>query len=185
MTKYVAFLRGINVGGHKQIKMAELSRIFESLSLRNVKTYILSGNVLFETRETSPGVLTRKIETGLHNALGYEVSVILRTIGELEALTKLNPFKQVKADADVKKYVTFLSEKHASKLKVPLLSPKKEWELIHLNPREVFSVAFPAKGRYGESMAWVEKEFGKSVTTRNWNTVVKILALASKGAEQA
>jgi uncharacterized protein (DUF1697 family) len=181
MIRYVAFLRGINVGGHKQIKMAELSRIFESLGLRKVKTYILSGNVLFETTETNPEVLIRKIETGLQKVLGYEVSIILRTISELEALMKQNPFKLVKGDAEVKKYVTFLSEKHQSKLKIPVLSPKKDWEIIHLNPREVFVVAFPVKGRYGESMALLEKEFGKSVTTRNWNTVVKVLALANKG----
>ena len=182
MTKYVAFLRGINVGGHKQIKMAELGRIFESLGLKNVKTYILSGNVLFESKEGKADVLTVKIERGLHKALGYQVAVILRTIAELEALIQLDPFKQVKADAEIKKYVTFLSEKHRSKLKVPVLSPKSDWEIIHLNPREVFIVAFPVKGRYGESMALVEKEFGKSVTTRNWNTVVKVLALANKGA---
>src|SRR5437762_5123352 len=109
MIKYVALLRGINLVRHKQIKMAELKRIFESLGLQNVKTYILSGNVLFETMKTSPGVLTKKIESGLHKALGYEVAVILRTVAELEVLVRLDPFKQVKADADVKKYVTFLA----------------------------------------------------------------------------
>ena len=178
MINYVAFLRGINVGGHKQIKMAELGRIFKSLGFKNVKTYILSGNVLFETTRTKPEVLIRMIETGLHSALGYEVAIILRTIAELEALMKSDPFKQVKPDADTKKYVTFLSEKHKSKLKVPVWSPKKDWEIIHLKPREVFVVAYPVKGRYGESMALIEKEFGKSSTTRNWNTVIKVLALA-------
>jgi uncharacterized protein (DUF1697 family) len=182
MTKYVAFLRGINVGGHKQIKMAELGQIFESLGLKNVKTYILSGNVLFESKEGKVDVLTVKIERGLHKALGYEVAVILRTMVELEALMELDPFKQVKDNADVKRYVTFLSEKHQSKLSLPVLSPKGDWKIIRLNPREVFIVAFPVQGRYGESMALVEKEFGKSVTTRNWNTVVKVLALANKGA---
>jgi uncharacterized protein (DUF1697 family) len=181
MTKYVAFLRGINVGGHKLIKMADLAQIFSSLGLKNVKTYIVSGNVLFETPEQDPAVLTKKIEKGLEKALGYEVAVILRTVAELEYLINLDPFKHLKAGADVKKYVTFLSEKHTSKLKVPALSPKKDWEIIHLNPREVFIVAHPVVGRYGESMMLVEKEFGKSVTTRNWNTVVKILSLANPG----
>lgn len=178
MIKYVAFLRGINVGGHKLIKMADLARIFSSLKLQNVRTYIVSGNVIFETVDTDQEVLAKRIENGLHKALGYEVAVILRTVSELEALVKLDPFKPVKADGEIKKYVTFLSEKHQSKLKVPALSPKKDWEIIHLNPREVFIVAFPVKGRYGESMSLIEKEFGKSVTTRNWNTVIKILALA-------
>lgn len=183
MNKYVAFLRGINVGGHKLIKMAELKIIFESLGLKNVKTYILSGNVLFETGEADPQKVTRKIETGLRKALGYEVAVILRTVTELEALVKADPFKQVQADADIKKYVTFLAEPHTSKLKLPLSSPKGDWQIIGLKPREVIVVAFPVKGRYGESMASIEKEFGKAVTTRNWNTVVKILVLASTGGK--
>jgi len=180
MIKYVAFLRGINLGSHKQIKMADLKRICESLGLKSVKTYILSGNVLFESEEAKPEVLRTKIEAGLNKALGYQVDVILRTVAQLKALEKLDPFKKVKGDADVKKYVTFLSEKHQSKLSVPFISPKQDWQIIRLEPREVFVVAFPVKGRYGESMGLIEKEFGKMVTTRNWNTVIKILALAGE-----
>src|SRR5436190_19969773 len=98
MTKYVALLRGINLAGYKQIKMAELKGIFESLGLKNVKTIILSGNVLFETTETDPQKVIKKIEKGLLKALGYEVAVILRTIAELQALAESDPFKQAKAD---------------------------------------------------------------------------------------
>jgi uncharacterized protein (DUF1697 family) len=178
MIKYVAFLRGINVGGHKLIKMTELAEIFSALKLQNVKTYIVSGNVLFDSDEKDPAKLTTKIEKGLHKSLGYEVAVILRTMAELEALMKQDPFTRLKPGADVKKYVTFLAEKHQSKLKLPFLSPKQDWEIIHLNPREVFIIAHPVKGRYGESMGLLEKEFGKASTTRNWNTVSKIVALA-------
>jgi uncharacterized protein (DUF1697 family) len=182
MIKYVALLRGINVGGNKLIKMADLSRIFASLGLKNVKTYIQSGNVLFESAKSDPVALTEHIEKGLRAAVGFEVPVVLRTVAEIEAIAKLNPFSKVKADADAKLYVTFLVEALKTKPKVPLLSPKKDCEIIHLNPREVFIVAFRmGNGRYGESMALIEKEFGKAVTTRNWNTVIKILALAGAG----
>jgi uncharacterized protein (DUF1697 family) len=180
MIKYVAFLRGINVGGHKLIKMTELAAIFSSLKLSNVKTYIVSGNVLFDSNEKDRAKLTRKIEQGLHKSLGFEVDVILRTVAELQAMMDQDPFKTSKAGADVKKYVTFLAENHTSKMKLPFRSPKKDWEIVYLNPREVFVVAYPVKGRYGESMALIEKEFGKAstTTTRNWNTVSKIVALA-------
>lgn len=179
MIKYVALLRGINVGGNKLIKMAELSRIFVSMGLKNVKTFIQSGNVLFESSKTDSIALTRQIEKGLQGAVGFEVPVVLRTIADLEAIVKLNPFSKVKSEMDVKLYVTFLVEPLKSKPKIPLLSPKKDCQIIQLNPREVFTVAFTMpNGRHGESMAMIEKEFGKSVTTRNWNTVVKILALA-------
>ena len=179
MIKYVALLRGINVGGNKLIRMAELKRIFASLGLKNVQTYIQSGNVLFESSRADSVALTKHIETSLHKAVGFEVPVVLRTTAELEAIVKLNPFSKVKPDADAKLYVTFLVEALKTKPKIPLLSPKRDCEIIHLNPREVFTVAFAMpNGRYGESMAFIEKEFGKSVTTRNWNTVIKILALA-------
>jgi uncharacterized protein (DUF1697 family) len=178
MIKYVAFLRGINVGGHKLIKMTKLAEIFSALKLQNVKTYIVSGNVLFDSDEKDPAKLTRKIEKGLQKSLGYEVDVILRTVAELEALMEQDPFSATKAGTDVKKYVTFLAENHQSKMKLPFVSPRKDWEVIHLNPREVFVLAYPVKGRYGESMALMDKEFGKAVTTRNWNTVSKIVALA-------
>ena len=178
MIKYVALLRGINVGGSKLIKMAELSRIFDSLGFKNVKTYIQSGNVLFESSKSDLATLTKHIEQGLHKAVGFEVPVVLRTITELEAIVKLNPFRKIKSDADAQFYVTFLVEPPKTKPKIPLLSPKKDCEIIHLSPREVFTVAFAMpNGRYGESMAFIEKEFGKSVTTRNWNTVIKIVAL--------
>jgi uncharacterized protein (DUF1697 family) len=179
MIKYVALLRGINVGGSKLIKMAELSRIFASMGLKNVRTYIQSGNVLFESSKTDPIALTKQIEKALSAAVGFEVPVVLRTIPQLEAIVKLNPFKKVKPDAGAKLYVTFLVEPLKTKPKIPLLSPKKDCEIIHLTAREVFTVAFAMpNGRSAELMAFIEKEFGKSVTTRNWNTVIKILALA-------
>ena len=181
MIKYVALLRGINVGGSKLIKMAELTRVFSSLGLANVKTYIQSGNVLFDSPKTDANALTKLIEKGLSTAAGFEVPVVLRTIAELEAIVKLDPFKTAKSDPDTKRYVTFLVEPPTVAPKIPLLSPKKDWEIIHLSPREVFIVAFPVKGRYGESMSLIEKIFGKSSTTRNWNTVVKILARADVG----
>ena len=181
MIKYVALLRGINVGGSKLIKMAELNRIFVSLGLKNVRTYIQSGNVLFESSRADSVALTRHIEKGLHAGAGFEIPVVLRTIPELEAIVRLNPFKKVAADAAAKLYVTFLVEALKAKPKIPLLSPKKDCEIIHVTPREVFTVTFAMpSGRAGEWMAFIEKEFGKSVTTRNWNTVIKILALAQQ-----
>jgi uncharacterized protein (DUF1697 family) len=180
--KYVALLRGINVGGNKLIKMPELSRIFTLLGLKNVKTYIQSGNVLFDSAKTDSIALTKQLEKGIRAAVGFEVPVVLRTIVELEAILKLNPFRKVKAEGDPKLYVSFLVEQHRSGLKTPYQSPKKDCEIIYLNPREIFTVAYAMpKGRSGESlMTLIEKEFGKAVTTRNWNTVIKIVALATR-----
>src|SRR3984893_8191153 len=135
MIKYVALLRGINVGGNKLIRMAELKRIFASLGLKNVQTYIQSGNVLFESSRADSVALTKHIETSLHKASGFEGPVLLRPTAELEAIVKLNPFSKVKP-ADSKLNVTFLVEALKTKPTVPLLSPKKDCEIIHLTPRE-------------------------------------------------
>lgn len=83
MSKYVAFLRGINVGGHKSVTMDELSRAFVSLGFRNVRTHIQSGNVIFETASANRVALTRQIKKALRQLLGDEVAVFLRTIRSL------------------------------------------------------------------------------------------------------
>ena len=83
MSKYVAFLRDINVGGHRSVTMDELSRAFVSLGLSNVRTHIQSGNVIFETAPVNRAALTRQIEKALRQLLGDEVAVFLRTIRSL------------------------------------------------------------------------------------------------------
>ena len=82
--RYVAFLRGINVGGKKLIKMPDLRRVLESLGLNNVRTFIASGNVLFETSQTNRDTLARKIEKKLLTAFGHDIPVVLQTIDELK-----------------------------------------------------------------------------------------------------
>ena len=178
MIRYVAFLRGINVGGHKPIKMADLSRLFTSFGLQNVKTYIASGNVLFETPETDPEVVSQRVEEGLRKALGYETTIILRTMSELVELVSSDPFKDVPQPENVRLYVTFFAEVPHSVLKLPYESPQGEFQILKKTNREVFSVVFLSQiSRSVDGMTFVEKEFGKASTTRNWNTVKKIVAL--------
>ena len=97
---YVALLRGINVGGHKLIKMKELARIFTDNGLKNVRTYIASGNVIFESGSANKAALTRKIEKALQQTLGYEVTVVLRTLSEIESIVNRNPFKRYEASKE-------------------------------------------------------------------------------------
>ena len=178
MVRYVAFLRGINVGGHKVIKMSDLARLFESLGFQNVKTYIASGNVLFDTAEANPDAVITEIENGLHTALGYEVRVILRTIPEIEDLVRMDPFKDVALGEHVRLYVTFLAEEPRSTLKLPYKSSAGEFQILQRKGRDIFSaVSLSGMSRSVDGMTFVEKEFGSVSTTRNWNTVRKIAAL--------
>lgn len=197
MTSYIAFLRGINVGGHKLIKMEELTGIFVSLGFKNVKTFIQSGNVLFDASGNSSAAASEKpdkkidkkiegkIEAGLKKALGYEVRTTVRTVDELKKLIELDPFKKFSklSPKEAKLYVSFLYDEPGHKPKLPYKSPEKDFEIIGMNKlsnREVFIVAYPAVKKGGDYMTYLSKEFKKiQNTTRNWNTIVKMVRALS------
>ncbi|MEP6916296.1 MAG: DUF1697 domain-containing protein, partial [Acidobacteriota bacterium] len=106
MTRYVAFLRAINVGGHV-VKMDHLRALFEAMGAANVETLIASGNVIFDTARRNPAALERQIEVGLRQALGYQVTTFLRTLPEVAAVAAHSPFGPSEAEADAR-YVGFL-----------------------------------------------------------------------------
>ncbi|MCG6912479.1 DUF1697 domain-containing protein, partial [bacterium BMS3Abin03] len=135
--KYIAFLRGINVSGHRIIKMEELRKIFEALKFKNVKTYIQTGNVIFETTVKDPDSLTKKIEKYLHKSLGYEVETMLRTIPEMEEIIKNNPFKKNKLDKTLHLYLTFLSEEPINEMKKSLIDSSNDVATFKMKNREL------------------------------------------------
>jgi len=171
MIRYVAFLRGVNVGGHKPVKMGELKKIFGSLGFQNVKTILASGNVLFETPDTSTDMLARKIEDKLEQEFGYEIGVLLRTMEEIRKLADANPFKNIEVTQQTRLYVTFLSEKKERAVKILYKSTGKDFKIVHISASEVCSLLdlSPDRGTT-ELMSFLEQKFGRKVTTRNWNT---------------
>src|SRR5690348_13635465 len=116
--KYVAFLRAINVGGHAIIKMADLKKMFEAARLENVQTYIQSGNVIFEAEETDGQSLAEQIERQLEKAAEYKIELFVRTMPEVQSITKRCPFQP--KDGEMV-YVTFLNTKPDKKGQQPLL----------------------------------------------------------------
>jgi uncharacterized protein (DUF1697 family) len=154
---YVAFLRGINVGGHKIVKMDALKRAFEKAGMKKVKTILASGNVLFESEEQDAGALCRTVETGLEKSLGHPVGVVLRSLAQLEKLEKSDPFKGVTITPATRIWVTLLKNKVKGK-------------------SEVFTVFQVTTLRAGmDAMDTLDKTYGKSITTRSWNTIGRIL----------
>ena len=177
MTVYAAFLRGINVGGQRRVTMDRLRQAFESLGFANVKTLLASGNVLFEGHRANPGRLVRRIEAKLEKTFGDEISVIVRPLEELRDLVASNPFQGIKVTPRTRLFVTFLSEKPRTTLKIPYTSPDKSFRIIGLRGRELCSVLTlgPQWAKNLRQMNILEKEFGKKVTTRTWNTVVRVV----------
>lgn len=171
--RYIAFLRGINVGGHR-VQMKELVTIGISAGLTNVKTVIASGNILFESDETNEALLTENLEKKLWETLGYEVKVMLRTIPYLQELVMSNPFKHIQVDDTMKLYVTFLGKPLQQHSATHMKSEEHGFEVIEISNKEVYIVAYKLPtGRYGDLLL-LDSMLGKHVTMRNWNTVVKI-----------
>jgi uncharacterized protein (DUF1697 family) len=180
MIRHVAFLRGINVAGQKLIKMEELARIFASIGFHNVRTYIQCGNVIFDHASGNSVRLRKKIERTLQDVLGYEVTVILRPLAEIEAIVERNPFRKIKADDDVMLCVVFLSAEPPSKPKLPLISATEKLEVFEVRDRAAFIVARRKKsGWFGFPNNFVEKELGVLATTRQVTTVRKIVDFAN------
>src|SRR5437899_1250106 len=127
MTKFAAFLRGINVGGNKLIKMDDLKKCFAALGFKNVKTILASGNVLFESSDDDEDALAKKIADKLKAELGHDVGIQIRSIDEIQNLADRNPFKKIKVTPETRLYITFLPEKTKSKLKIPYASPEKDF----------------------------------------------------------
>jgi uncharacterized protein (DUF1697 family) len=179
MTRYIALLRGINVGGYRLLKMDDLRTVFERAGFKNVTTYLQSGNVIFDTAERDRSRLTGKIERTLLSSSGHEIAVVLRTPKELEDLVNSNPFKQIKPGDDVMLCVIFLSGGPAGKPKLPLISEKERLEVFAIKDRVAYLVSRrKPNGWFGFPNNFVEKELMVTATTRQWKTVQKILKLA-------
>jgi uncharacterized protein (DUF1697 family) len=176
---YVAFLRGINVGGNKLIKMDALAAAFIGAGFRNVKTYIASGNVIFSTKATDVKALVKKIEQQLLSTFGHEIAVLLFPFAELQAIVADNPFKRIKR-GDVMLFCVLLRAP-SPRLKPPLESKTEKFKVVAMHDRAVFIRARRKKtGWFGFPNNWVEKEFGVTASTRNWSTLEKIVAAFSK-----
>jgi uncharacterized protein (DUF1697 family) len=176
MTKFVALLRGINVGGNKLIKMDDLKKCFGSAGFKNVKTILASGNVLFESTAADEDAHAKKIADKLKAELGHDVGIQIRSIDEIQKLADRNPFKKIKVTPETRLYISFLPDKPKSKLKIPYTSPEKDFRILEVTNREICSVVDLNLGRGTvEAMGILDKEFGKNITTRNWNTVGKFL----------
>ncbi len=172
--KYVAFLRGINVGGHNKIKMETLREMFAALGYKNVKTYINSGNVIFETIEADDNALAAKIEKAIETEFSLNIKVMVRTISEIEGIIKNNPFDgQFTHDKDL--HVLFLAEALSEEKKNLLLANNTKFEQFAVRNREVFCLL--RGGSILDSLLgkkYIDDKLKTPATARNWRTVKKL-----------
>lgn len=174
MTTFIALLRGINVGGHKRIKMADLKGIFENIGFSRVQTYIQSGNVLFET-EDDADFLSPRIEQEIQKVFGLDVPVILRTTHEWETLIKNCPF-----DALPGLSVAFLAAKPTQEAIDGLLSLDMGNYEIHIRDKDIYVLYKEDIRKTLLTTNFLEKKLNVPLTVRNWNTVNKLAELAKR-----
>jgi uncharacterized protein (DUF1697 family) len=178
---FVAFLRGINVGGNKKVPMMDLKKALEKAGYENVKTLLNSGNVVLDAPEKNPETVRKNLEALLEKTFTFPVPVLVRTFEELVSLEDSDPFKGVKITNDTLLYVTFLSGPAKGALKVPYTSPDTALRVLSASKTEVFWVLTKHPGvKSTDAMLVIEKEYGKGVTTRNWNTVEKLLGSSKR-----
>ena len=174
--RYIALLRGINVGGNTMLKMAELKATFESVGFTNVVTYINSGNLAFDTRKTSEAALVEKVEKGIQAKFGKHVPVMVREQDEIKRILANNPYEGP-FESHKEMHVLFLREEMPKEKIDQLLAAAPERERFSVQGREIYchlpmGVADSLLGK-----SFIEKKLKVAVTARNWRTVTKLKSL--------
>jgi uncharacterized protein (DUF1697 family) len=175
VTRYVAFLRAVNVGGAHVVKMEALRRLIESTGAANVQTFIASGNVIFETAGRDASAVERTIEQTLAGALGFSVTTFLRTMPELRAIAAYRPFGASELEPGVSVYIGFLKKRPTKAAERAVAGCRSAVEDFALHEREVYWLRRPAPDARLTG-ACLGKALGAEMTMRNVTTVRKIAA---------
>jgi uncharacterized protein (DUF1697 family) len=175
ITRVVAFLRAINVGG-RNVKMAELRRHFEALGLTDVETFIASGNVIFTPRTTNTKALEKKIEARLRAALGYEVHTFVRTLADVAAIARYEPFDHSRMQSAGALYVGFLAEPLGAAGTKAVMAMKTAIDEFHVHGRELYWLCQQGQSQSTFSNARFEKTLAVRATFRGARTVAQLAA---------
>jgi uncharacterized protein (DUF1697 family) len=173
-TVHVALLRGINVGGHNKVPMAQLRRTVESTGATNVATYIQSGNVVL-TSHLTPQQLRAALERAITEQLGVNPTVMVRTADELAAVVEQTPFPEA---ADNTVHVAFLHEPPDDATTERLNAIETGDEMLAVRGREIYLYLPGGLGR-SKLADEMGKQLKQPTTMRNWRTVNKLLEMTS------
>ncbi len=176
----ISMLRGVNLAGHRKVQMGELKALYESLGLRNVQTYINSGNVIFKTAGRDLARLGKKIEDAIESRYGFHSHVILRTPAEMREAIAGNPFASRPGLEPSRLAVSFLAGDPSAEAVAKVLAIEAEPEELRIRGRELYLYFPNGMARPKLSMALVERTLKTPGTSRNWNTVRKLLEMADR-----
>lgn len=176
MSQKIALLRGINVGGHRIIKMVDLKKLMTDLGFTGVKTYIQSGNILFEVADQTSEALSNQIKEAIATRFGFEVSVVVLNGAELEEAANQNPYLNTETDLSGL-HLTLLSKAPETDKIADLMAFDSEPDAFTIKDRFIYLKLDTQYHKTKLSNAFFEKKLGVEATTRNWKTVLKLVEM--------
>jgi uncharacterized protein (DUF1697 family) len=183
MSAYISLIRGINVSGQKKIKMDELRKLYEDLNFKNVRSYIQSGNILFDDKSKNQNELAKKIEKKISEHFGYDVSLFVLTPDELKDIRNKNPFVNRK-DVDLSRlYVTVLLDKPDNNLTKKINSADYHPDEFIITDKTIYLYCPVSYGNSKLSNNFFENKLKVIATTRNWNTVNELIKMANESSK--
>jgi uncharacterized protein (DUF1697 family) len=177
MKTYLAILRGINVSGQKLIKMEILRSLFEDLGFTLVKSYIQSGNVVFQSTLTTTSELKNKIETAILNQFGFSVPTLILEKDAVKTVLESNPFINQNLENTKDLYVTFLGEIPATEQVQRLMEQAVSADEFRIIDTSVYVKCWNGYGNTKLSNAYFESKLKIQATTRNWKTIQELFKM--------
>lgn len=181
MPKYVALLRGINVGGRHIVRMADLRAQCDNLGFSSVATYLQSGNVVFHTSTRSAAAVGRRLEEAIRSRFGFEVGVVIRTAKEIASAMEHNPFAREAANDPTRVHVAFLPARPEPARVRAIRAPESGADAFQVIGREIYLHYPDGAARTKLTNTLFERGLGMIATARNWRTVVALHRLAMNG----
>lgn len=177
MKKYVSFLRGINVGGNNKIKMAELKHLMKENGCTDIQTVLASGNVLYSCSEGKE----IELPIWISNGFGLDIKVLTFDFDLIKSVTDARPFSEIQMHDKIRRYVSLLDKpiNQYAGVTIPYQTANGGFKILSGTERFVFSVVDLNFTGSLDGMKILEDVFGKNITTRNYNTLEKIVALDS------
>ena len=180
MNTYIALFRGINVSGQKKIKMADLRQHMQALGFDQVRTYIQSGNLIFQSEVVAKDELEKQIEEKILAEYGFEVSVIIRTPEELQAILVENPFLQNPENDPKRFYVAVLASEPTTERLDVLAEKDYAPEAYAILGKTLYFYVPNGYGRSKMNNNFFENKLKVVATTRNWRTMHKLAEMAAE-----
>ncbi|NDK56370.1 DUF1697 domain-containing protein [Pontibacter fetidus] len=179
MPRYISILRGINVSGHRMIKMNALKELCSSLGFQNVQTYIQSGNIVYQHKEGSTNELSHTLKTAIEQSFGFDVPVITFTLDELTKIVNANPFLKDSSNQAEYFHVTFLSGKPEDSAFEEIKVGDYKNDKLELIGEAMYLYCPDSYSNSKLTNSFFEKKLKVSATTRNWKTTNELLRIAN------